>query len=130
MVECKRQFLRLRNHADGTPELFLSVRRKTRLREIQRAICEDMIEQEEKRILEKQLGFNLTLHSFTKGRLDMMMIRMMMTMIMRIFFVFSLQVFLPGRLPDWYIVQVSGRQEIRVKVVQLENASQEEHGRK
>lgn len=60
----------------------------------------------------------------------MMTIRMMMAMIMMIFFVFSLQVFLPGRLPDWYIVQVSGRQEIRVKVVQLENASQEERGRK
>lgn len=33
-------------------------------------------------------------------------------------------------MPDRYIIQVSGRQEIRVKIVQLENASQEERGRK
>lgn len=54
-------------------------------------------------------------------------------MIMIIFIVWffcRLQIFLPGHLPDRYIVQVSGRQEIRVKVVQLENASQEERGRK
>lgn len=45
----------------------------------------------------------------------------------------SLQTFpaiLPGSLSDRYIVQVSESQEVRVKVVQLEDASQQERGRK